>query len=105
MSDQILSAIIEASGVVIASVIASLGVFLLFRHRQKVVTLTRAVEAYHQVEGLLVEELLKRQGQDATASLISVWRGKFRTQLGADRESMMLPRDAARIRRSYFSAD
>lgn len=105
MSEQILSAIIEASGVVIASVIASFGVFLILRHRQNIASLTRAVEPYHQIEGPLVEELLKRQGQDVTPSLISAWRGKFRTQLLADREALMLPRDAVRIRRSYFSAD
>jgi len=54
---EVIAALINAGGTVIAATVGVAGVFAIIKHRRKVRWLSQQVEAYYQLEGELAREV------------------------------------------------
>ena len=81
MNPEILIALIEAAGTIIASIIGVAGVFLIVKNRQDIIKLSKEVESYHKHEGNLVKKILLFENKETTPSMIQSRRGTLRTEL------------------------
>jgi len=92
MNCEVALALIEAGGVVLASVIGVSGVFWILRHRKKVVRLADEVDAYYHHEGQLAAEIyrLRNLGCALDEKKMPALRRRFRDEFakGYRRPSM-----------------
>lgn len=84
MTPEILTALIEAAGTIIASIIGVSGVYLVVKNRKDIIKLSKEVEAYHKHEGNLVKKILECENKGTTQSMIQSRRGTLRTELIQD---------------------
>ena len=70
MTPEILTALIEAAGTIIASIIGVAGVFLIVKNRKDIIKLSKEVEAYHKHEGNLVKKILECENRKRVSGTI-----------------------------------
>lgn len=105
MDINIIVALIEAAGTIIASAIATAGVLVIFKARKNIIDLANNVEAYHKHETRLVKKIFELEDKrEATDDLIKHHRGSLRSKLtpqDEDKPSMSADQ-AKKIRKQYL---
>ena len=105
MAVELQVAWIGALATVGAALIAIVGAVAIFAHRTLVIRLAREVEAYHEHEGWLIEQLIRSEGEEPTAGLVRHRRGVYRREASRDTRPAMTAQEARRVRRRYLSMD
>jgi len=98
---EVIAALINAGGTVIAAVIGVAGVFSIVKHRSKVQRLSQQVEAYYHFEGELAREIYRLQNNRAELSEPSLpaFRGQLRSRLAKDdQRPSMTAKEAVELR-------
>ena len=105
MNPEILIALIEAAGTIIASIIGVAGVFLIVKNRKDIIKLSKEVESYHKHEGNLVKKILEYEKKETDPNMIQKHRGTLRAELIQDSEEKpsMTSEQARKLRKKYLS--
>ena len=103
---EIVSALIQTLGTIIASIIGVAGIFLIVKNREDIIKLSKEVEAYHKHEGNLVKKILELENKEITPSMIQKHRGTLRNELinqTEDKRPRMTSQQAINLRKKYLS--
>ena len=101
VQNEVLAALINAGGSVLSAFIGVVGVYAIFKHRNKVQRLSQEVEAYYHFEGELIREIYRLQnaGVEVSESSLPALRGQLRNRLAKDeRRPSMTAREASDLR-------
>lgn len=103
---EILAALINAVGTIIAAAIGGVSVLIVALHRKAVVDLAKSVEAFYAIETALIERQLRAEGNsNPSENQIRQRRGKLRKEILGDNqpERWLTARQARKIRARYLS--
>ena len=86
MNTDIVAALIEAGGSVLAAMIGVAGLLAIFKHRLRVDTLAKEVSAYYHHETQLVVAIfrLRNPEQEPDETKVKFLRGKLRSEFATD---------------------
>lgn len=86
MESEVIAALINVGGTVIAALIGVAGVFSIVKHRNKVQRLSQQVEAYYHFEGELAREIyrLQNNGAELPDQSLPAFKGQLRSRLAKD---------------------
>ena len=104
MHYEIIAALINAAGTIIAASIGVAGVYALFKHRRKVQMLSEQIEAYHHFEGELTREIYRlKNNSELSESSLPSFRGKLRNELVKDEQRpSMTAKEAIKMRNTIL---
>lgn len=101
MEAEVIAALINAGGTVVAAAIGLGGVFSIVKHRNRVQRLSQQVEAYYYFEGELAREIyrLQNHGAELADQSLPAFRGQLRSRLAKDdQRPSMTAKEAVELR-------